>query len=207
MTYARRQMPTPRALTVCTIHSLKHPGCILGILLMVIANDGIGAPSTNTASSSKTSDSTISAWFNDNLDEDAFQGLAAILTNVDESFSQVAHMFDSKTKTEDDIAHLESQLQSDELLLKHKKQELRGIQQKIDFLKLTPNQIATIERYNHSLDNDPHLTEWLSKRQTWFEMGEGVIIAAVFFVLGIMVESRRQQRGHKFKRQGILQSL
>jgi hypothetical protein len=124
--------------------------------------------------------------------------------NIDESFdklpnklSSIAEVLDARSKTENQIADLEKQVQTSEGLLEEKKKVLHGLQQKIDVLKLTPNQIATLERYNKSLNRDPDFSDWMTEKTTWFEIGKDIILSLVFLFLGIWFESIRKKRKKK----------
>ncbi len=135
----------------------------------------------------------LDQWLKENLDADAYKELQGL----HEKISEIAQMLDSQTKTEIQIASLEREILKNESLVREKKKTLADIQQKIDLLKLSTNQIATIERYNRTLDRDPHFTEWITERGTWFEILKDVGISAAFLFIGIWIESIRQRRKKK----------
>jgi hypothetical protein len=153
------------------------------ILFVGFALNVIASPSTNSQTSSNEWYNPLDTWLKENLDENSYKNI-----------SQIAQMLASQTKTEIQIESLEKQIRTDELLVQEKRKTLAESQQKIDLLKLTPNQIATIEKYNHSLDRDPHFAEWLTERVTWFDIGKDIILSMAFLILGILLESARQKR-------------
>jgi hypothetical protein len=164
------------------------------VLFVGIAFNTIASPSTNSQTSPSNSPEKVEqlqAWLENHSGEDIINALEKFDLN------EVAHWVDSQSQTKNQIANLEQQIISDELLLTEKRKTLGDLQSKIDLIKLTPNQIAAVTKYNQSLKQDPYFTEWIAERSTWFEIGKDTVLSAIFFVAGILLESARQKRKHR----------
>jgi hypothetical protein len=69
--------------------------------------------------------------------------------------------------------------------LNQKKQEISNLEQQIDLLKLSPEQLEIIENYNRTVNNENiEFLEWISKKTTIYDMIATIIISVIFFWLG-----------------------
>ena len=150
----------------------------------------IATPSTNSQVSPINLDEKLEqfvGWLDTNTD-----GTLTDLGNM--QIAQVTQWIDSQLETKNQIENLEQQIKADELLLTEKKRMLNDVQQKINLLKLTPNQFEAIANYNKSLSHDLTFTEWVSEHTMWFDSIKDCLIAALFFILGMYWDSVREKR-------------
>jgi|ERR1017187_1202683 seryl-tRNA synthetase len=95
--------------------------------------------------------------------------------------------------TANEIANLKAWKRYYEAQLAEKLKDFSDIQQKINFLKLTPSQLSVLEQYNQSLKHHIAFREWITENVTWFEIGKDIAI----LVFGMFLESAWS----KFKKQ------
>ncbi len=162
--------------------------CVLfcGITSSVFAS----APTNSQTSTPDLTDKIgqFQTWMDNHPVEDIVNALQRF------DLDEVSQWLDSQSKTISQIENLEEQIKSDELLLSEKRKSLGDIQSKINLIRLTPVQIAAVEKYNQSLKQDPYFSQWITERSTWFEVGKELFISAGFLWLGIFIESKRKKR-------------
>jgi hypothetical protein len=64
--------------------------------------------------------------------------------------------------------------------LTQKKSALEELQHQIGILRLTPEQLAVIERYNKSVTHDPAFVEWITRKSTWYELVAAFVVSFFF---------------------------
>jgi hypothetical protein len=166
------------------------------LLLEITFGTTISGQTSNQISAPDLGDKIeqFQAWMETNSGEDIITALQKFDLN------DISRWLELQSEAKDQIERLEVQIKADELVVKEKRMLLADIQNKIDLLKLNTSQIAAIERYNHSLKQDPYFTEWITERTTWFEIGKDTTLSAAFFVLGIWIESARHKRKYRHDR-------
>lgn len=109
--------------------------------------------------------------------------------------SLVSQILIVRKQTDDLLNKLQADINTSVLSIEKKKEELEGLQRKHEMLKLTPDQLAVIQKYNLTVSNeDPSFSNWISKKATIYNLITGVLISLLFFLIGIWYEKRKLRR-------------
>ena len=104
----------------------------------------------------------------------------------------------ARMATEQRIVALKADINALEFQLDRKTQSLTALKSSIDeqkqnlaLMKLSPQQLALIQRYNQSINHDPKFSEWVRAHQTWFDVGKDIVVGIVLLWIGTRIEPRR----------------
>ncbi len=133
----------------------------------------------------------------DNVDEGVLTELASpFLTSTNLNQLRLLEAATEKRieQLNQNVAAKEKQLAMSEKQLVASRAMLTNIQQRINLLTLTPNQLEQVKEYNRTVTKDPSWFEMLVSRVTWFGIIITMITSFFFFFLGEWRQKVKEQR-------------
>jgi septal ring factor EnvC (AmiA/AmiB activator) len=125
-------------------------------------------------------------WFNTHDSEEALEKLP-------DEFAGVFKMLTSAATLQDQIVNLRETIRRADSSLREKEVALERIQQQLAVIKLSPKQLADIERYNKTIDKEPSsATEWLAMSSTRYDILKDIVISIISLGVGMWAEQVRK---------------
>jgi hypothetical protein len=164
---------------------------ILWICLAMCSCNGFAANNSHISASPTNQPRSVDDLIH-SIDERALadlteQDLDRIIKSLPAKLDAIEALFNSQLKTERQIADLQGEARRIEEQIKAKSKMAAELQQQMDILKLTPQQLVALERYNRSISHDPGLVEWVTTRKQWWELGRMIAVSLFFLFFGGML--------------------
>lgn len=106
--------------------------------------------------------------------------------------SLIAEIIEVNNHSRQILERLQKDADETERLVQQKKEALDELQKQNEMLKLTPEQLEIIERYNRVVNKEPaSFKDWLFQKSVWYDKLLGIILSIVGFIAGRWYQSKK----------------